>query len=159
MKINTTALRLKDELSTDLYTLLTTGRVLYLTLNRNWYLKIASGEKKEEYRELKHYWLKRLLNINYPKEQPDDHLTIPADIEYDITENGYAPETVLKAYYSEFKNYDLIVFLNGYGNVPTTIVESKGIEIKRGIEKWGAVAKQFYVTLKLGKVLYTEPCS
>ena len=44
-------------------TLLSTGRVLYLTVNRKWYDMIASGEKTEEYREIKQYWTTRLKDF------------------------------------------------------------------------------------------------
>ena len=40
-------------------------RVLRLTLKKRWFEMIASGVKKEEYRELKPYWHKRLLNKDY----------------------------------------------------------------------------------------------
>lgn len=36
-------------------------RILHLTLKKKWFDMIASGEKKEEYRELKPYWFKRLI--------------------------------------------------------------------------------------------------
>jgi hypothetical protein len=35
-------------------------KILYLTLKRRWYDMIDSGEKLEEYRELKQYWEDRL---------------------------------------------------------------------------------------------------
>lgn len=35
-------------------------RVLHLTLKRKWFDMIASGVKREEYREMKPYWHKRL---------------------------------------------------------------------------------------------------
>jgi len=35
-------------------------RILHLTLKKKWFDMIASGEKREEYRELKPYWHKRL---------------------------------------------------------------------------------------------------
>jgi hypothetical protein len=35
-------------------------RILHLTLKKKWFDMIASGEKKEEYREIKPYWIKRL---------------------------------------------------------------------------------------------------
>lgn len=35
-------------------------KVLHLTLKKKWFDMIASGEKKEEYREMKPYWHKRL---------------------------------------------------------------------------------------------------
>jgi len=34
-------------------------RILHLTLKKKWFDMIASGEKKEEYREIKPYWTKR----------------------------------------------------------------------------------------------------
>ena len=36
-------------------------RILYLTLKRKWFNLISSGKKKEEYREMKPYWTKRLI--------------------------------------------------------------------------------------------------
>lgn len=35
-------------------------KTLTLTLKRKWFEMIASGEKKEEYREIKPFWTKRL---------------------------------------------------------------------------------------------------
>ncbi len=35
-------------------------RILHLTLKRKWFDMIASGEKKEEYRDIKPYWIQRL---------------------------------------------------------------------------------------------------
>lgn len=35
-------------------------KVLHLTLKKKWFDMIASGEKKEEYREVKEYWERRL---------------------------------------------------------------------------------------------------
>lgn len=39
--------------------------VLHLTLKKKWFDLIASGVKKEEYRECKPYWQTRLLNRNF----------------------------------------------------------------------------------------------
>ena len=40
-------------------------RILHLTLKKKWFDMIAGGEKREEYRELKPYWLKRLTGKTY----------------------------------------------------------------------------------------------
>jgi len=37
-------------------------KILHLTLKKKWYDMILSGEKKEEYREIKPYWVKRFTN-------------------------------------------------------------------------------------------------
>ena len=35
-------------------------KILHLTLKKKWFDMIASGDKREEYREMKPYWNKRL---------------------------------------------------------------------------------------------------
>ena len=40
-------------------------KVLHLTLKKQWFDMIASGEKREEYRQLKPHWHKRLNNKSY----------------------------------------------------------------------------------------------
>lgn len=35
-------------------------KILHLTLKKKWFDMILSGQKKEEYREIKKYWTKRL---------------------------------------------------------------------------------------------------
>lgn len=39
--------------------------ILHLTLKRKWFDMIASGEKREEYREIKPHWDKRLIGKRY----------------------------------------------------------------------------------------------
>lgn len=39
--------------------------ILHLTLKKKWFDMIASGEKREEYREIKPYWSKRLIGKHY----------------------------------------------------------------------------------------------
>ena len=40
-------------------------KILHLTLKKKWFDMIKSGVKKEEYREIKPYWVKRLANKSY----------------------------------------------------------------------------------------------
>jgi hypothetical protein len=40
-------------------------KTLHLNLKKKWFDMIASGEKKEEYREIKPYWDKRLVIENF----------------------------------------------------------------------------------------------
>jgi len=39
--------------------------ILHLTLKKKWFDMILAGEKKEEYREIKSYWAKRLFSKQY----------------------------------------------------------------------------------------------
>ena len=41
----------------------TKSKILDLPLKKEWYNMIESGEKKEEYREIKPYWIKRLTEL------------------------------------------------------------------------------------------------
>ena len=40
-------------------------KILHLTLKKKWFDMILSGEKKEEYREIKEYWNARLYGKNF----------------------------------------------------------------------------------------------
>src|SRR4030042_2994793 len=74
--------------------------ILHLTFKKKWFDQIARGEKKEEYREYKTYWKRRLME-HYP-------LLI---------------ENVLV-------DYDEIHFRNGYRkDSPFMRVEFKGMDI------------------------------
>ena len=42
-------------------------KYLHLALKKNWFDLILSGEKKEEYREIKPYWEKRLIGKKYDR--------------------------------------------------------------------------------------------
>ena len=51
-------------------------KILYLPLKKQWYEMIESGEKKEEYRLLKPYWEKRLLDYKKLVDYYETHKTV-----------------------------------------------------------------------------------
>lgn len=109
-------------------------KVLHLTLKKKWFDMIASGEKKEEYRELKPYWAKRLAN------GIGTYLTnfLPKGFGYQVN----------------WKEFDVVQFRHGYAkDAPVMVVEFKGIEIRRGKRKWGGTKESFVI--KLGEILST----
>lgn len=63
---------------------------LKLTLKKKWFDMIASGEKKEEYREIKPYWIKRFIwnndSDNISNEQIINQLNNPKTNDYFDTE-------------------------------------------------------------------------
>ena len=83
--------------------------MLIFPLKKQWYEKIKSGKKTIEYREVKQYWIKRLMNIvqqhNYVHDYKacDFKINIPTnDIYFKIPmpcflQLGYNPETRLRA--------------------------------------------------------------
>lgn len=99
-------------------------KILHLKLKKKWFDMIASGEKKEEYRDVKAFWWSRL-------------------IEYGDFENFEV---------TKFKHYDAVLFVNGYSKqAPQVLIDCKGIIISHGKPEWGAEGKQFII--KLGERL------
>jgi hypothetical protein len=86
-------------------------KMLHLTLKRKWFDMIASGEKKEEYREIKPYWITRLANKHngcMGGDFMDNHKVI-----------SYT-----------FKDFGVIRFRNGYAKDARMMdIECKGIRL------------------------------
>lgn len=112
-------------------------KMLHLTLKKQWFDLIASGEKKEEYREIKPYWVIRLCN---------EHV---GSIGGDFMDKH-------KCISFSFKRFDLIRFKNGYNKTaPEMDVEFKGIRIGKpvsGLSEEGYLDKDVFI-IELGKIL------
>lgn len=99
-------------------------RILHLTLKKWPFDMIASGIKKEEYRDDKPYWWTRLTSTT----------SIGGGMRKD-------------------NEYDVVRFKNGYGkNAPEIDVEWKGLSMGVGNTEWGASGKKQFI-IKLGKIL------
>ena len=98
------------------------NKILHLPLKKQWYNMIESGEKREEYREIKPYWNKRLMGN-----------TIGPLFSH---RNGY--ETV------NVNGYTHVCFHYGYTK-RTMMFEIVDIIIGRGKTEWGAPEKDVYI--------------
>lgn len=83
-------------------------KTLHVTLKKKWFDLESHPDpairKNEEYREIKPYWVTRLISFDrYPKEAPDDCKNFAEDICFDIFANGHPPLDVIKATRSSFK--------------------------------------------------------
>ena len=98
-------------------------KILHLTLKKKWFDMIFSGNKKEEYREIKPYWLKRLCYGICGSQY--------IFREYDLIEfrNGYSRDA------------------------QTILVEFKGVKVKTGRMKWGAEKGVKYFCIQLGNIV------
>jgi len=106
---------------------------LNLTLKGKWFDMILSGEKKEEYREVKDYWETRLI---VPHESEDGE---------------FEPHFVL------FKEFNTITFTHGYAkNARKMIVECKGIDIGSARPEWSDNWQVDVFIIKLGNIIKTE---
>jgi hypothetical protein len=109
-------------------------KILHLTLKKKWFDMIASGEKKEEYREIGPYWGIRFCGGEW------------YNFEIEVLHNKISlhPEAVK--------------FVNGYRpNSPSFLIECKGIVVDTGKTEWGAVPGQEYFVIKLGKIITDQP--
>ncbi len=104
---------------------------------------IASGEKKEEYREIKPFWISRLVNgLGHPTNYETVH-------GFTFMWKGCGPHSMDSA-----EHYDVVQFRNGYSkNSPTITVKVRGVVADFGKEEWGAEYGKPYFIIKLGDVL------
>lgn len=109
-------------------------QTLQLIVKQPWFDMEAGGVKREEYREITGYWVKRLLTSPFGKA----YVASRADqIATRIKEIG------LPAAMSEYKlspiGYDKIAVYNGYHkNRLTWSVQYKGLTVGIGRAEWGA---------------------
>lgn len=96
--------------------------MLILPIKKKWYDMILSGEKKEEYREIKPYYQSRFKNVfeMYP---------------YSFIPTG-----------NDVKE---IMFRNGYSADSSSFIARCTLDIKQGREEWGAEKGKEYYVLKI----------
>lgn len=122
---------------------------LTLTLNKKLFNMVLSGEKKEDYREVKKHWVQRLVNLHFNTK--------------DYQGEGNAISLILnnKEYYSKNRMNvpKSIEFRNGCAETsPSILVECLGIEIGGGRKEWGAKDSIDYFVIKLGKEISRLNC-
>jgi len=145
-------------------------KILNLTLKKKWFDMILSGEKKEEYREIKQYWETRLFEypeifnvlsnncIECTHRRTSEHNVLVCDID---KKERMGDEMICNINRFEwpsryFKNYDVIRFTNGYSiTSPSFLVECKGIRIGEGFPNWGAPKEDVFI-IKLGEIIGTN---
>ena len=90
-------------------------KVLTLSVKKKWFDMIKSGEKTEEYREAKHFWIVRLL----------------VDASAFTLRCVYYPELLV------FKPFTHVLFINGYGDdKPRVEKEIESISIGKPRKGW-----------------------
>ena len=131
-------------------------KTLHLTLKKQYFNQILAGEKTEEYRELKSYWISRLLKgqnegVELSAQEYNDLIS---DLQSQLDNFDSAAEDLLGYFGLALDYYDQIIFRNGYAkNAPTMIVGWKGIQIKRCNTPLG---NKWQFAIKLGKILETK---
>ena len=116
-----------------------TRKTLHLNLKKKWFDMILSGEKKEEYRAITEYWLRRFFK--------------DAKFVYNTSFNiGYLTS-------SNTRDFETITFSNGYQkDRPQFEIEFKKLRLGKGLEKWGADSQEQYFIFELGEILSKTNC-
>ena len=107
--------------------------MLILPIKRKWYDMIRSGEKKEEYREIKPYYTSRFKNL----------FSI-----YHISEEEFVKALRKMKYGLPFKE---IALRAGYSMLAPTIRIEGNLRVGRGKRKWGAEPGKLYYVLQIDK--------
>ena len=119
-------------------------KVLKLTLRRKWYDLIVSGEKTEEYRQMKWFWGVRLVS--------DKHFGDNVKFENYLAHVLNSP--IADKISVPFKDFTHVHFFNGghYGlSLPNAMFECKGITIGVPRPEWSDNAQGNHFIISLGK--------
>lgn len=123
-------------------------KTLVLPLKKKWYDMIASGEKTEEYREIKTFWINRFLSWF-----DGDRLGNYYDSTYPVATTVIA-DLIDKEI--DWRNiYDTVTFTLGYpkkGDMSRRMAfKIESITIEEGKLEWGAEIGKKYFVIKLGE--------
>lgn len=119
-------------------------KTLHLPLIKKWFDMIQSGDKIEEYREIKGYWASRFLLYQGERKCLDWWKGFLHLKGYDVLKNHLDDISFVK--------FDSIKFTNGYGaTLPNFLIEVKELKISTGKNEWGAQPDRYYFTFVLGE--------
>jgi hypothetical protein len=107
--------------------------MLILPIKKKWFDMILSGEKKEEYREIKPYYDTRFL-------------TLFGCI--------WVGKELVRTPLAEIKRERVqkIAFRNGYGKNAPTILADCELRVGKGREEWGGDPSKLYYVLEIKKI-------
>lgn len=111
--------------------------MLTLPIKKKWFDMILSGEKKEEYRDIKPYWTKRFSKA------------FDIDEEILLMEIERATNHDLGVCY---QHKILVKYINGYGTRRPYFIAKIQLHIGHGKQKWGAEPGKKYYVLRIMEI-------
>ena len=122
-------------------------KTLYLTLKKEWYDMIASGEKREEYREIKPYWCRKIMTQRGFK--------CPNKFSYGFSQSSFPQfmcrRTGTACIQPNSSGFSHVRFRRGY-TTETMMFKVGSVIIGRGKPEWGAPNHDVFI-IKLGNKL------
>lgn len=122
-------------------------KTLNLVLKHKWYDMIDRGEKTEEYREIKPYWEKRLLDYKGLSAYYEEHYK-EIRIKQLFFPHRQPIEDICHAF---FRGYTHVRFSRGYRAAQTMTFTVEDIDIGKGNPEWGASEDRPVFIIKLGE--------
>ena len=123
---------------------------LHLVLKSQWYNMIAAGFKTEEYREIKPYWEKRLLDYKALSDYVDKNYK--AMLCYQFLVHGNLKPHIDDAPHMFPRGYKQVNFRCGYHHdAPSMTFVISDICFGKGNPEWGAPTDIEVFIIKLGK--------
>lgn len=128
---------------------------LQMSLKTKWFEMTKAKIKKEDYREITEYWIRRLFECYAPEESKGENKLNAEDAIFDIECNGFDPKDVIGVYGFVPKEFNQNTMTLGYPKSRDSerIIkfEHAGIEIRTGNPEWGAEPGKIYFVIKHGK--------
>lgn len=87
-------------------------KILTLTVSKQWFDMIVAGEKTEEYRAIKSYWINRLLQAKYGGS--DEYRKVTMHPEFDMLISNSKLKELLEKKNARFIPYTHVRFFYGY---------------------------------------------
>lgn len=114
--------------------------MITLPIKKKWFNMILSGEKKEEYREIKPYYTSRLANLFC----------------INTTRSEYHSQNIKNFLQSEYATKNIckeIMFRNGYDKDSPSFIAKCTLSVGTGKEEWGAEKGEKYFVLTIHDIL------
>lgn len=111
--------------------------MLTLTIKRKWFNMILSGEKREEYRDIKPYYDARFMNAFGMIWIGDELVRAPMG---ELQKN----------------RVQMVAFRNGYGKDVPTIWAECSLSVGYGRKEWGAEQGKLYYVLHIKKIRWKK---
>lgn len=126
---------------------------LQMSLKQKWFDMTKAKIKKEDYREITPYWIKRLFGGF----DETDTLDVLNDICYDLKTFEYSMEEIWTWLRIKPKKFDVNIMTLGYPKATDAdrilTLKHEGIEIRKGNTEWGADHDKRYFVIKHGELL------
>lgn len=124
-------------------------KILDLSLTYKWFDMIACGYKKQEYREIKPFYLRRLCYYCFKENLCQNNIMCEC-----LTAKLCSDNVLFSNCWNVcFKDYDIVRFHRGQGGKLTMLCECKQIRIGFGKIEWGAPEDKEVFIIELGKIL------